>query len=281
MSERHGPVGVFDSGVGGLTILNDLLRELPGERYIYFGDTGNCPYGVRTEAEIQELAYGAAAFLLERGAKIIVVACNTASVSALAALRERFRGMHFVGVVPAVKPAAERTRTGKVGVAATEASTAGDYLKRLIVEHANGVQVFAAGCPRLVTLAEAGILDGAEAEAAVRDYLQPMLAAGIDELVLGCTHFPAMRPVFERVAGAGVEVIDSGAAIARQTRRVLGREGLLADPALPAAKMPRAPGASDEFWCSGDVARFERTARAILGHAISARQMLNPALNAS
>lgn len=302
MSERQAPVGVFDSGVGGLTILNDLLRELPAERFVYFGDTGNCPYGVRTTTEIQHLAFGAAEFLLERGAKIIVVACNTASVSALAELRQRFPETHFVGVVPAVKPAAERTRVGRVGVASTEASARGDYLKRLIAEHANGVRVFAAGCPRLVTLAEAGMLDGPEVEEAVRGYIQPMLDAGIDELVLGCTHFPAQRAAFERVAGPGVEVIDSGAAIARQARRVLERDGRLAEVALTASsgirrtplpgrkvgesssqalpgeeKQARGPGACDEFWCSGEVAQFERTAAAILGHAIRARYAPNPA----
>ncbi|MGH2517548.1 MAG: glutamate racemase, partial [Ktedonobacterales bacterium] len=225
--------------------------------------------------------------LLERGAKIIVVACNTASVSALDALRKRFMAISFVGVVPAVKPAAERTRVGRVGIAATEASARGDYLKQLIAEHANGVRVFAAGCPRLVTLAEAGMLDGPEVESAVREYIQPMLDAGIDELVLGCTHFPAQRAAFERVVGPHVEMIDSGAAIARQTRRVLARAGRLAGSPetspLPLAhrergkQAPRVPGASDEFWCSGDVSQFERTAAAILRHTISAVAAPNPA----
>src|SRR5262245_57478276 len=124
----NAPVGVFDSGVGGLTILSELRRELPDERFIYFGDTGNCPYGVRPVTEIQELSRNAARFLLAHDAKMIVVACNTASVSALAELRESFSQIRFVGVVPAVKPAAERTRAGVVGIAATEASARGDYL---------------------------------------------------------------------------------------------------------------------------------------------------------
>ena len=264
------PVGVFDSGVGGLTILRDLLRELPGERFVYFGDTGNCPYGVREEEEIQRLALAGARLLLERGAKIIVVACNTASVSALAELRAAY-SVPFVGVVPAVKPAAERTRAGKVGIAATEASARGTYLKRLIADHANGVRVFAQGCPDLVMLAEAGALDGPTAEAAVRAYVQPMLDAGIDELVLGCTHFPAMRAVFERVAGPDVEVIDSGAAVARQARRVLARHTLLAAPDGEPARAPRAPDARDEFWCSGDPIHFSRVASAILGHPVAGR----------
>jgi glutamate racemase len=264
------PVGVFDSGVGGLTILRDLLRELPSERFVYFGDTGNCPYGVREEDEIQRLALAGARLLLKRGVKIIVVACNTASVSALAELRAAYT-VPFVGVVPAVKPAAERTRAGKVGIASTEASARGTYLRRLIADHANGVRVFAQGCPDLVTLAEAGTLDGPEAEAAVRAYVQPMLDAGIDKLVLGCTHFPAMRAVFERVAGPDVEVIDSGAAVARQARRVLAQRGLLAAPDGEPARAPRPPDARDEFWCSGDPIRFARVASAILGHPIMGR----------
>lgn len=261
------PVGVFDSGVGGLTILNDLLRELPAERFVYFGDTGNCPYGTRTETAIQQLSCNVARFLLSRDVKLIVVACNTASVSALAALRRHF-DIHFVGVVPAVKPAAERTRAGRVGVVATEASARGGYLKRLIADHANGVEVLAAGCPQLVTLVERGILDGPEAEAAILAYVRPMLDAGIDELVLGCTHFPAMRAAFERICGPSVEVIDSGAAIARQARRVLTAQGRLADPAALAANAPRSPRPDDEFWCSGDLAVFERTATAILGQSV-------------
>jgi glutamate racemase len=272
---RQAPVGVFDSGVGGLTILQELLRELPDERYVYFGDAGNCPYGVRSEEQIQELAISAARFLLGRGAKMIVVACNTASVSALAELRRAFSGtppfVHFVGVVPAVKPAAEHTRVGKVGVASTEASAKGGYLKRLIEEHANGVEVIPVGCPRLVQLVEAGVLDGPEAEAAVRDYIQPLLDAGIDKLVLGCTHFPALRSAFERVAGPQVEVIDSGEAIARQTHRMLAEKNLLAAANGSPAATPRPPRETDEFWSSGDVERFEGIAARILGAPVSVR----------
>ena len=270
MSEMvNAPIGVFDSGVGGLTILKELLRELPDERFIYFGDTGNCPYGVRPVEEIQELSRNAARFLLDRGAKIIVVACNTASVSALAHLRQNFE-CPFVGVVPAIKPAAKLTRAGRVGIAATEASARGDYLRRLIAEHANGVEVFAVGCPRLVLLAEAGILDGPEAESAIRAYIEPMLEAGIDTLVMGCTHFPAMSDAFARVVGPDVAIIDSGAAIARQTRRVLTERKLLARTGH-AAREPRPLTSKDELWCSGDVEKFANVASAILGMSVSAR----------
>jgi len=274
---RNAPIGVFDSGVGGLTILKELLRELPDERFIYFGDTGNCPYGVRPVTEIQALSRNAARFLLERGAKIIVVACNTASVSALANLRETF-ATPFVGVVPAIKPAAALTRSGHVGIAATEASAHGDYLRRLIADHANGVTVHAVGCPRLVLLAEKGILDGPEAEAAIRDYVGPMLAVGIDVLVLGCTHFPAMRDAFVRVAGPDVAVIDSGAAVARQTRRVLAEHGWPSGEG-GVDREPRVLTAADNVWCSGDTDQFARVAGAILGMPVELRgapEMVSP-----
>ncbi len=274
---RNAPIGVFDSGVGGLTILNEMLRELPDERFVYYGDTGNCPYGVRPTSEIQELSRNAARFLLERGAKVIVVACNTASVSALANLRETFT-VPFVGVVPAIKPAATLTHSGHVGIAATEASAHGDYLRQLIADHANGVTVHAVGCPQLVLLAEKGVLGGPEAETAIRDYVDPMLALGIDVLVLGCTHFPAMRDAFVRVVGSEVAVIDSGAAIARQTRRVLAERGWLSGEGNVASE-PRAITTADSLWCSGDIHQFARVAEAILGMSVEVRgapEMVSP-----
>jgi glutamate racemase len=278
---RDAPIGVFDSGVGGLTILKELLRELPDERFVYYGDTGNCPYGVRPIAEIQELSRNAARFLLDRGAKVIVVACNTASVSALVNLRETF-AVPFVGVVPAIKPAAALTHSGHVGIAATEASAHGDYLRQLIADHANGVTVHAVGCPRLVILAEKGILDGPAAETAIRDYVDPMLAAGIDVLVLGCTHFPAMHDAFVRVIGPEVAVIDSGAAIARQARRVLAERGWLSGEG-GAVSEPRALTAADSLWCSGDIDQFARVAEAILGMPLEVRgapEMVSPSAHA-
>ena len=177
----------------------------------------------------------------------------------------------FVVVVPAVKPAATLTRTGHIGVVATEASARGAYLRTLIAEHAQGKDVRAVGCPELVRLAEDGRLEGPIVEQSIRHSIQPMLDAGIDVLVLGCTHFPAQRAAFERVAGPEVAVIDSGAAIARQTRRLLERDGLLASAASAARSTPRALTPRDEFWCSGEVASFEHAAAALLGEPITAR----------
>ncbi len=265
------PVGVFDSGVGGLTILRDLLRELPGERYVYFADTGNCPYGVRPQEEIAQLSLNAAAFLIDRGAKLIVVACNTASSAAIHVLRKAYPQIKFIAVVPAVKPAAAMTRTGRIAVAATNSSAKSDYLRGLINQFAEGVEVYPVGCQRLVALAEEGLLDGPEIERQIRADIGPLLARDIDVLTLGCTHFPAMRAAFERVCGPGVRVIDSGEAVARQTRRVLREQGLLATPDNAPLATPRSLTSADEFWRSGPDGAFDRVAAAILGGAPKSR----------
>jgi glutamate racemase len=261
---RGGPIGVLDSGVGGLTVLRELLRELPGERFVYFGDTGNGPYGERSERDIQALVLAGTRFLLERDAKLIVVACNAASISALAALRAAFPRTPFVGTVPAVKTAAERTTTGVIGVATTTACARSAYLGRLIA-----------------MLVEAGAFDGPEVEVAMRGYVQPLLTAGSDALVLACTHFPVLRAVVARVAGPGVMVVDSGAAVARQTRRVLTAHGLLAHPDQAPAPVPRAPRPDDECWCTGDAERFTRVASAILTGPLVAYHVPGMALPAA
>src|SRR6266700_2980006 len=150
------PIGVFDSGAGGLTILSALRYELPYENYVYFGDTAHCPYGTRIASEIIELSVQGSRFLIEQGVKLIVVACNTASQAALNTLRATFETVHFVGVVPAVKPAARATKKGRIGIAATNQATKAIYLQQLIDEFAGGIQAYAVGCPELVTLVEQG-----------------------------------------------------------------------------------------------------------------------------
>jgi len=258
------PIGVFDSGVGGLTVLKELRRELPRASFVYFGDTSNCPYGLRSEQGIQCLSLAAASFLITRGACAIVVACNAASQAALALLRATY-DLPFIGVVPAVKPAVAQSQRRRVGIAVTNQAARSPYLRNLIARYADGAQVYTAGCTELVTLVEAGQLAGEAAEGAVRACLRPLLEAGIDTLALGCTHFPALRPVIERIVGPEVLVIDSGAAVARQTRRVLTQHGLLG--AVEHATPPR-----HEFWCSGDPQAFSAAAAAVLGEPVTARR---------
>ncbi len=270
VGQASAPIGVFDSGVGGLTVLTALRQELPHEHYIYLGDTAHIPYGQRSDAEITELSIQGCRFLVEQGVKLIVVACNTASQAALATLRATF-SVPFVGVVPAIKPAARATRKGRIGVAATNQATRASYLRYLIDEFAEGIEVYAAGCPELVTLAERGDLEGPVVEDAVRNAMQPLLQEDIDVLVLGCTHFPALRAVIERVAGSRVQVIDSSGAVARRTHAVLETEEMLYAPASSAS-------ASGELqvWCSGDPIAFSVVATKILGYPVTARKIPYP-----
>lgn len=266
-STEDAPIGVFDSGAGGLTVLADLRQELPDEHYIYFGDTANVPYGMRSDAEITELTLKGCKFLIDAGVKLIVVACNTASQAALNTLRATFP-IPFIGVVPAVKPAARATRKGRIGVAATNQAAKATYLRQLIDEFAGGIQVFAVGCPELVTLVEDGEFDGPNVEETVRQALQPLLAQDVDVIVLGCTHFPALRTVIERVTNHQVQIIDSGTAIAHRTRAVLDAESHMRKRAKSDATI-----GTLQVFCSGDAASFSRVASTLLGFSVVAHHV--------
>lgn len=231
-SPREGPIGVFDSGVGGLSIMGELARQLPHEDITYLADTAHCPYGPRSLEEIRGLAQAIVSFLLAHGCKIIVVACNAASAAALHYLRERFQ-VPIVGMEPAVKPAAQETETKVVGVIATPATFQGELFASLIQRFASDVTVLEGVCPGLVEKVEAGGVDDPQTEAILRRCLEPMAEKGIDTLVLGCTHYPFLTPTIERIVGPGVKIIDPSPAVARQTQRVLAREGLLSDAHRP------------------------------------------------
>lgn len=225
-SPREDPIGVFDSGVGGLSIMQELARQLPHEDIIYFADTAHCPYGPRSLEEIRGLTQAIISFLLAQGCKIIVVACNTASAAALHHLRERFE-VPIVGMEPAVKPAAQETETRVVGVIATQATFQGELFASLIQRFASDLTVLEGVCPGLVEQVEAGKLDDPQTEAILRHCLEPMLEKGIDALTLGCTHYPFLIPTIKKIVGPKVKIIDPSPAVARQTKRVLEREGLL------------------------------------------------------
>lgn len=246
------PIGVFDSGVGGLSVLREIRRELPHEHIIYFGDQANVPYGSKSLLEVRQLSENVTRHLLERGAKLIVVACNTASAAALHYLRETFPGTPFVGMEPAVKPAAEHTRTGKVGVLATPATFQGELYASVVERFAQGVTLFQDVLPGLVAEVEAGRLKGKKTRRILGNALKPMLAEGIDTVVLGCTHYPFVIPLIQQIVGPDVQVIDPAPAIARQVRRVLEREGLL--------QSGDAAGRV-EFETSGDPVKFMKMVR--------------------
>jgi glutamate racemase len=223
-----GRIGVFDSGVGGLSVLREIVRILPHQELVYFADSAHVPYGDREIGEIRALSQAITAFLVEQAAVVVVVACNTASAAALYHLRARF-DVPIVGMEPAIKPAAERTHSQQIGVLATPATFQGALYGRLVERFARETVVHTQVCPGLVERVEAGQVDHPETEALLRQYLAPLLSAGIDALVLGCTHYPFLRPVIERIVGAQVEVIDPASAVARQTGRVLDGQGGLRD----------------------------------------------------
>ena len=227
MNEQH-PIGVFDSGVGGLSVLRHLRAQLPAEQFIYLADQGHVPYGSRSAQEIIQFSQGITQFFLQLNVKAIVVACNTASAAALSLLRQQFV-VPFVGMEPAVKPAAQQTQSGKVGILATGGTFASDRYARLTAKYAQGVTVWEDPCVGLVPEIEAGRLDSPAVHHILRAALTPMLAAGVDTVVLGCTHYPFVLAAVENILGTAVNIIDPAPAVARQTGVVLRQHNLAAD----------------------------------------------------
>jgi glutamate racemase len=223
---RDRPIGVFDSGVGGLSVLRSIRDQLPREDVVYFADQGHVPYGPRPLEEVQAFSEEITRFLLRAGGKLIVVACNTASAAALHYLRETFPATSFVGMEPAVKPAAGHTRTGRVGVLATPATFQGALYASVVERFAGNVTLLQHTCPGLVQQIEDGQLDSAEARVILETALRPMLEQGIDTVVLGCTHYPFVIPLIQEIVGPEVRVIDPAPAVARQVGRLLDSAGL-------------------------------------------------------
>lgn len=258
--EHLAPIGVFDSGLGGLSVLREIRRQLPAEDVIYYADSAFCPYGSRTAAEIRARSEAIAATLIAEGAKLVVVACNTASSVAITHLRERF-DVPFVGLEPAVKPAVRMTRTGKVAVLATPRTVSGERLRWLIDSHAGDVEVFTVPAPGLAELVEHGTLAGDDVRGMLRPLLEPSLNRGADVIVLGCTHYPFLRAEIERFVGDRATVIDSGEAIARRTHYLLTRMGALRDDAGPGVL---------QFMTSGIPDAVDDVASSLLGEPIHA-----------
>lgn len=216
-------IGIFDSGVGGLSVLRAIRAQLPGVPALYLADQAHVPYGPRTLAEVRSFSEAITRFLLNQGARLIVVACNAASAAALHSLRVSFPDVPFVGMEPAVKPAAESTHSRVVGVLATPATFQGELYASVIERFANGVTVLQDTCPGLVSRIEQDDLDGPQTRAILEAALYPMLAQGMDTVVMGCTHYPFVIPLIQQITGPAVRVIDPAPAVARQTARMLAR----------------------------------------------------------
>lgn len=258
-------IGVFDSGVGGLSVLREIRRLLPDENVLYVADQAHVPYGSRPVDQVRAFSEEITRFLLSRGANMVVVACNTASAAALHDLRKKNPEVPFVGMEPAVKPAAEQTKTGVVGVLATPATFQGALYASVVERFASGVTVLQHTCPGLVAQIEQGELDTPKTREILEEALLPMLKKEIDTVVLGCTHYPFVIPLIEQICGDHVRVIDPSPAVARQTQRVLESARLLSD----AKNNP-----SVEFFTSGSEVEFKSTLRKLIREAGAVKHMV-------
>ena len=259
-----GPIGIFDSGVGGLSVLRAVRRQLPSENLIYLADQAHVPYGPRSLTQVRAFSESITRYLLTQGAKLIIVAFNTASAAALHHLRQVFTQVPLVGMEPAVKPAAEQTRSGVVDVLATPATFQGELYASVIERFANDVTVLQDTCPGLVMEIDAGQLDTHAVRAILERALNPMVARGIDTVVLGCTHFPFVIPTIEEIVGPEVRVIDPSPAITRQVVRL-----------LEANSLGCSDGDSGQGRCltTGDPANLERLLPRLIGEAAEVHKL--------
>lgn len=253
--DRSSPIGIFDSGVGGLSVLKAIRQQLPNESVIYLADQNHVPYGKRTLSEVRKFSTEITNFLLDMGAKLIVVACNTASAAALHFLRETFPNTSFVGMEPAVKPAAEISLTRKVGVLATSATFQGALYSSVVERFAKDVTLYQQTCPGLVEQIEKGQLDSQETRDILTKALTPMIQKGIDTVVLGCTHYPFVISQIKQISGENIRVIDPAPAVARQVEKVLEAKLLKADDQKVF---------SMRFFTTGDPVNFGRSLPTLL-----------------
>lgn len=215
------PIGIFDSGVGGLSVWKEIVKTLPNESIIYYADSANCPYGPKSIETIQELSLRIVNFLLEQDCKLIIVACNTATAAAISMLRTKF-DIPFIGLEPAVKPAAENTKTGKIGILATEGTFKGDHYKKTSHEFANGLDIYTQVGDGLVDLVENDKVDTDNALKLLKSYINPMLNDNVDNIVLGCTHYPFLCDTIKKIEGANkINFINPAPAVAVQTKRII------------------------------------------------------------
>jgi glutamate racemase len=256
MSPLDGAIGIFDSGVGGLTVVHALLATLPAEDLVYFGDTGRYPYGTKSAETVTRYSVENVDFLVAKGVKMVVVACNTSSAVALPALAARF-AVPVVGVIePGARAAVARTRTGRVGVIGTEATIGSGAYSRALRALRAELELYTRACPLLVALAEEGWVDGPIPRDVVRTYLGSLQRSGIDTLVLGCTHYPLLKSVIAEVMGPDVALVDSAEETARDVARMLAERGL--------ARAGGAPGTTS-FFVTDVPDRFIRIGQRFLG----------------
>lgn len=273
------PIGVFDSGVGGLTVARAIIDQLPGEQIAYVGDTANGPYGPRSIAQVRAFALGIMDELVDAGVKVLVIACNSASAAVLRDARERYTARYGIPVVEVIQPAVRRavaaTRNGRIGVIGTEA-TVGSRAYEDTFAAAPHLEITSVACPRFVEFVEAGVTTGPELLATAEQYLAPLQAAGVDTLVLGCTHYPLLTGVISLVMGEHVTLVSSAEETAKDVYRALVRHGLEGPGGTGAAGVAGGDAGGQPpahtFMATGDARHFEALARRFLGPEVGGVQ---------
>ena len=246
------PIGIFDSGVGGLSILRDVQKLLPLENFIFIGDQGNMPYGGKTREQLQSYADKIMAFLVSKNVKAVIIACNTATVYAIDFLREKYQ-VPIIGTVPVVKTIANITKTKKVAVFSTPATTKSPYLQDLINKFAPNVTVYKIGGTGLEELIESGDLENKQIDKILHESLEPLLKKNVDVIALGCTHYPFLRDKIEKIVGKNVQGVDSGGAVARRTKVILINNQILGNKRT-----------DDSYYTTGDKNKFAKAVKALL-----------------
>ena len=258
------PIGIFDSGVGGLTVVNKMLRLLPDERIIYFGDTARVPYGNKSKETVTRFSKEIMKFLLGFKVKIVIVACNTASSLSLTSLRKSFR-VPIIGVImPGAEEALKTSRTARIGVIGTDATISSGAYKREIKKMKKDAFVAQQSCPLFVPLAENRHFGDNITLSAAKKYLSPLLEKRIDTLILGCTHYPLLKSAIRKITGRGVKLIDSSAAVAKYAGGLLGKKGLLAGPGKKSAA----------FFVSDEAGNFTKLAKVFLKKRVKAKKVI-------
>ncbi|MDM8528449.1 glutamate racemase [Anaerolineales bacterium HSG24] len=271
----NAPIGLFDSGIGGLSIWRELVRLLPYESTVYVADSANCPYGFRSKTEIRAISARIITFLLNKGCKLIVVACNTASAAALYWLREQFN-VPFVGLEPALKPAAQASQTGHIGILATQGTLHGELLKNTIRTHAQLVQVHVRVGTGLVEQIETGQLDTPMTKKLLFEHLEVLLAEYVDQIALGCTHYPLLQPLIDQILAGRAKAIDPAPAVIRQVKRLLTAHELQTSMKTSAQKTP-----VHQFYSTGAPEQLQRMVNRFSASPITVQSLSLSAINVS
>ena len=267
--DKHSPIGVFDSGVGGLTVAREIMRQLPNERIIYFGDTARVPYGSKSKETVTRYSKQIVRFLMEHGIKALVVACNTASAYALDEI-EKELPIPAVGVVkPGANAATKATRNGKIGVIATEGTVSSRLYDTYIKNLSDNVEIYSKPCPLFVPLVEEGLLEDPVTDEIARRYLAELIDIDIDTLILGCTHYPLIRKTIGKIMGEGVTLVNPAYETAKELEKVLGEHGILNDekPALGEEQY--------RFFVSDGADKFKSFANTIIKYGILSAKTIN------